>query len=240
MKILALEFSSPQRSVAVVENHFGQDEADGSGSGYPRDKLRTRMARPSEVLGEASESSGQSVPPLRLIDQALQVARVERGQIDCVAVGLGPGSYNGIRSAIALAQGWQLASGVKLLGMSSVECIAAQAQAERVFGSVNVVIDAQRGEFYLATYDITDKWQINTSFLKIISLKDFKIAVESENLVVGPEVGRWFPAGRLIFPRAAILGQLAATRDDFFSGELLEPIYLRATTFVKAPPARIM
>jgi len=36
---------------------------------------------------------------------ALKQAGLEREAIDCIAVGLGPGSYTGIRSAIALAQG---------------------------------------------------------------------------------------------------------------------------------------
>jgi len=31
---------------------------------------------------------------------------------------------------------------------------------------------------------------------------------------------------------------LAATREDFVSGETLQPIYLRAAAFVKAPPPR--
>ena len=79
-----------------------------------------------------------------------------------IAVGLGPGSYTGIRVAISMAQGWQLARGVKLLGVSSAECLAAQAQAEKIFGRVNVVIDAQRNEFYLATYEISPRgWQGN-------------------------------------------------------------------------------
>jgi len=64
-----------------------------------------------------------------------------------IAVGLGPGSYTGVRAAIALAQGWQLAREIKLLGVSSVEAIAVQAQAEKIFGRVNVVMDAQRNEF---------------------------------------------------------------------------------------------
>jgi len=64
-----------------------------------------------------------------------------------LAVGLGPGSYTGIRVALSIAQGWQLAGGVKLLGLSSVECVAAQAQAEKISGRVNVLIDAQRNDF---------------------------------------------------------------------------------------------
>ena len=51
---------------------------------------------------------------------------------------------------------------------------------------------------------------------------------------------KWFPGGRIVFPRAAVLGQLALHRNNFVPGEKLEPIYLRETTFVKAPPPRIV
>ena len=59
-------------------------------------------------------------------------------------------------------------------------------------------------------------------------------------MVVGPEVSRWFPAGREIFPSAAALGQLAVNRTEYVSGERLEPIYLRETQFVKAAPLRVI
>lgn len=212
MKILALEFSSPRRSVAVLDG--------------------------TTVLAEQAEPAGQGVPPLRLITNALVAAQTKQSEIGCVAVGLGPGSYNGIRGAIALAQGWQLAGGVRLIGVSSMECIAAQAQAEKAFGGVNVVVDAQRNEFYIAGYEISAISLKNTSLLRIITLTELKSPVEVESLAVGPEVTRWFPAGRVVFPGAATLGQLAAAREDFVSGDQLEPIYLRATSFVKAPAAR--
>ena len=50
----------------------------------------------------------------------------------------------------------------------------------------------------------------------------------------------WFPTGRVLFPRAATLGQLARDRTDFVAGERMEPIYLRETRFVKAPPPRTL
>ena len=106
-------------------------------------------------LGEAIETGQRSTNALGLVEEALRQAQLDRAQIECLAIGLGPGSYNGIRLAIALAQGWQLARPVKLLGISSVECLAAQAQAEGIFGRVEVVIDAQRNEFYLAGYDLS-------------------------------------------------------------------------------------
>jgi tRNA threonylcarbamoyl adenosine modification protein YeaZ len=100
MKILALEFSSEQRSVAVVEN--------------------------DTVLGEADETAGKHTQAFALIEQALAKAGFEREQIECVAVGLGPGSYMGTRIAIAIAQGWQLARAVKTIGINSAEAAARQ------------------------------------------------------------------------------------------------------------------
>ena len=99
MKILAIEFSSEQRSVALVEKTSGEN---------------------CRVLGSASDSTRQTAA-LGLVEKVLGESNTEREQIEVVAVGIGPGSYNGIRAAIALAQGWQLASAgkVKLLGISS-------------------------------------------------------------------------------------------------------------------------
>src|SRR5437879_1951510 len=141
MKILALEFSSAQRSVAVVQS------------------VRDSSSSPSlAVLSEIVEPGSLAVNAIGMIDASLRQAQAEREQIECLAIGLGPGSYHGIRLAIAVAQGWQLAAGeerVRLLGISSAECIASQARDEGLLGRVSVVIDAQRGEFYLATYDVT-------------------------------------------------------------------------------------
>jgi tRNA threonylcarbamoyl adenosine modification protein YeaZ len=190
------------------------------------------------VLAEQAEAAGQDVPPLRLVERALAEAKVERGQIECVAVGLGPGSYTGIRGAIALAQGWQLAKGVKLVGISSVECIASQAQAEQLFGAVGVVVYAQRGEYYIEKYEISQKSIKITYKLNIISLTELKKDQKSCNFVIGPEEECEFKVGRVIFPGAAVLGRLAAAKTDFIPGEKLEPVYLREASFIKSPPSR--
>jgi tRNA threonylcarbamoyladenosine biosynthesis protein TsaB len=214
MTILALEFSSPQRSVAVLRT-------DGTA-----------------IAAEVVETGGRGTNAFRMIEQALAGAKIEREQIDVLAVGLGPGSYTGIRAAISLAQGWQLARGVKLLGVSSVETIAAQARAEKILGRVSVVIDAQRNEFYLATHEITADGRREIAPLKIMTGAEVESRAAAGEMLAGPEVTKWFPGGRLIFPRAAVLAELAARRCDFTPGERLEPIYLRETNFVKAPPAR--
>ena len=65
---------------------------------------------------------------------------------------------------------WMLGSSLLALGLLvwllrdvSWPRLAAQAQAEKIFGRVNVVIDAQRGEFYLAS------WEISASERRLVS-----------------------------------------------------------------------
>ncbi len=175
-----------------------------------------------------------------MIEKVLASAKIGRAEIECLAVGLGPGSYTGIRVALSIAQGWQLATGVKLLGIGSVECLAAQAQAAKIFGRVNVVIDAQRGEFYRATYEISADALKEIAPLKIVPAAEIETPVSSREILIGPEAMDRFSSGKNLFPQAEMLATLAAQRTNFVAGEKLEPIYLREANFVKAPPARTM
>jgi tRNA threonylcarbamoyladenosine biosynthesis protein TsaB len=209
MTILALEFSSARRSVA--------------------------LARDGAVLAEAVEQTGaRGTHAFALLEKVLADAKISRGEVEVVAVGLGPGSYTGIRGAIAVAQGWQLATGVKLLGVSSVESLAAQAQAKKIFGRVNLAIDAQRGEFYLATWEISGPQRQELSPLVIVPAAEIAARLAAGEICAGPEMER------ALFPSAATVARLAAGRTDFLPGEILEPIYLRETSFVKAPPGRLV
>lgn len=216
MKILAVEFSSDQRSVAVVE---------GDGTNV-------------QLRGQAVENGGRNTRAFALIEDVLKQAGIEREEINCLAIGLGPGSYTGIRAAIALAQGWQLARGTRILGVSSAECLAAQAHASGVRGRVNVVIDAQRNEFYLAAYELERNGFYELEPLRIVSLAEIENRIALQQIVFGPVGSRTFAGGRELFADAATLGHVALSKADFVNGEELKPIYLRETSFAKAPPAR--
>ena len=208
MTILALEFSSEQRSVALARGGF--------------------------VVAEAGEIGGRDTKAFGLIEKVLADANIGREQVEVIVVGLGPGSYTGIRATIAVAQGWQLARSIKLLGESSVTALAAQAQAAGIFGRVNVVVDAQRGEFYRGTWDISAAVRQEFAPLQIVTAAEMVALKGTGEICVGPE------ADIILWPRAAMLAQLAAGRTDFVAGETLAPIYLRETSFVKAPPARVI
>ncbi len=214
MKVLAIEVSSQRRSVAVG--------CDGA------------------APVERAQSGGRAVDLFALIESALAEGGLEREGIECIAVGIGPGSYTGLRGAIALAQGWELAGDVRLLGVSSAEVIAAEAAGMGIAGRVCVVIDAQRGEFYIATYELAEGGWKALDVLRLAGREAVLAELRGGALVIGPEVGRWFPEGREVIPGAATLCRMALNRTDFRPGQELEPIYLRETTFVKAPPSRIV
>ena len=212
MKILALELSSHRRSVAVLDTDSG-------------------------ARGCAEEAGGRAV--IALVERALREAKAEREEIGLVAVGLGPGSYTGIRGAVALAQGWQLGRGTSTIGISSVECLAAQAQAEGWFGRVNIVIDAQRKEFYLAPFEITAVSLKTLEPLRLAAAVEIA-ALEGDGLLAGPDAPSSFKFAHDLHPHAATLARLAAARTDFVTADKLEPIYLRAVAFLKAPPRRVV
>src|SRR5262245_31117983 len=211
MTILALEFSSPQRSVAVLDPGAEQFCA------VRADAERTTHA-------------------FELIEQVLEKTGLERKVIDCIAVGIGPGSYTGIRVAIAIAQGWQLGAGVNLLGVNSADAIAAGARATGVKGKAFCVIDAQRREYYVAGYDLDWDPPRIVEPLAISSADAVSNLASRGEILIGPETA--LEGNRLIFPDAAMLARLASVRRDFVPGERLEPIYVRETAFVKAAPPR--
>jgi tRNA threonylcarbamoyladenosine biosynthesis protein TsaB len=227
MKILAVEFSSAQRSVAVWED--GEPAAAPALLGGALDPPMPRLHHSQFTLQRS----------LGLVEQALAEATCRREEIGALAVGLGPGSYTGIRGAIALGQGWQLGRGTGLLGVSSAECLAAQAQAEGRRGPVNIIIDAQRSEFYLARYEIGPEGWRETEALRLATMAEMQALAGAGQALLGPEITQWFGGGKDMYPGAVMLGRLACGRRDFAAGESLEPIYLRETAFKKAPPPRV-
>lgn len=167
-----------------------------------------------------------------------------KGDIKAIVVGLGPGSYGGIRSAISVAYGWHLANDAKLFGLSSAQVLARKAFEETGQSSLHTLIDAQRGECYHAQFNQSGSG--NTQEAQPLTIKDSEqlgSAIQSQSCCVGEDVKRWFPDGGVIMhhthPDAASLLKEASALMGQPGKEKLEPIYLRPTSFVKAPPTRI-
>ncbi len=189
-----------------------------------------------EVISYCEESVDSALKPFKMIEIALAKASIDVKEIECVSVGIGPGSYTGIRIAISVAQGWQLARNVKLLGINTVTSMAEKLAYNKLDNKYRIVIDAQRGEFYCADYDVE-----NGSFkcAKELSIVDINtINNTKDRILIGTDIR--FKNAIQLTPDAKSIYRLSINNNNFVAGEKLEPIYLRQISFVKAPPPRVL
>lgn len=124
--ILAIDTSSALTSVALV---------DGTEVIAERTHLDAR--RHAEVLA----------PLLRDV-----LRSIDRQSITAVACGVGPGPYTGLRVGIASARAVAAAWDLPVLGICSLDAIAAAALSGAEAGDVFVATDARRREVYWAHY----------------------------------------------------------------------------------------
>ncbi|AHK43208.1 putative peptidase M22, glycoprotease [Ensifer adhaerens OV14] len=109
----------------------------------------------SAVLGQSGADIGRGHAErlMEFVDEALVAADRPIGDIDRIAVTIGPGSFTGIRVGVATARGLALALGKPAVGISSLHVIAEEARSAAPGKSVLVAIDAKRDEVYVQAYD---------------------------------------------------------------------------------------
>src|SRR5213083_428247 len=102
------------------------------------DVATSALVSDGEVLGERTS---RAVTVLEDVDALLRQAGAHTRELDGIAVGIGPGSFTGVR--IGLATALALALGVPVAGVSTLDALAAGAP-----GALPVV-DAKRGEVFV-------------------------------------------------------------------------------------------
>lgn len=109
------------------------------------DSERGLLAELRDEVGR--EHAARIVPEL---ERLFARARRRPGQVDGIGVGIGPGSYTGVRVGLATARGLARAWGVALGGASTLAAIALSALLP---GETAIAtLDARRGNVYAALY----------------------------------------------------------------------------------------
>ena len=118
-----------------------------------------------EVFEVAPDAAALSRPPAHAQELMPAAARVmDRAELnwadlDAVAVGVGPGSFTGLRIGVATARGLAAAAGVGVRPVSSLAALAEGIAAETTAVVVLALIDAKRGEvFGAARRDGDELW----------------------------------------------------------------------------------
>jgi tRNA threonylcarbamoyladenosine biosynthesis protein TsaB len=130
MKILAVDTSTLAGSIALLEDE----------------------SLLAEITVEHTRKHTERLIPS--IHYILEQMELEPASIEALAVGLGPGSFTGLRIGLSTMKGMALSLGIPLLGVSSLEALA----RGLAFASLPVwaVIDARKGQVFAALYN-TDK-----------------------------------------------------------------------------------
>jgi tRNA threonylcarbamoyladenosine biosynthesis protein TsaB len=212
---------------------------------------RLLLIETSGRAGWAALAEGEALRGERRLDEARRHARdlapavaellAERGwrprDLDAVAVGLGPGSYTGLRVGVMSAKALAYAVGCALLGVETFAAVAGQAPADA--DRLDVLGDAQQDKVYVQPFVRGPAGWKAAGALAVRPFAEWLAGRAADARVTGPGLHKWaarLPAGVPVVdaaawdPRPASVLRLtlaryrAGERDDVWA---LEPLYLR-------------
>ena len=200
----------------------------------------------AERVWNDDRSRGSSL--FKFIGETLRQARIQAEDVDRLVVGVGPGSYTGLRTSIMAAKAIAMPGGKQVIGISSGDAIAERANAEHGERRVTVAGDARRSQFWYRHYEFhegvmapQDAWMlVNAVSFGSICRQGFCLATPDwERLRVCFEEAMRRSGARFIaqpvYPQAFRLGRLAGNRAPCDAPP--EPIYLHAAVAKPAPAA---
>lgn len=107
-------------------------------------------ARDDPPRGERPRHVSRLLP---LCDEVLEQAGIGFDDLERLAVGIGPGTFTGLRIGVATARGLAQASGIPVVGVSTLQSLALAAGSRAAqFEAVAAVLDARRGEAFAAAW----------------------------------------------------------------------------------------
>ena len=180
-----------------------------------------------EILAEISITArGASEALLPAIHAALNVAGEELASVERVLVGVGPGTFTGIRIAAATARALSLGTGAALSMNSTLAALAAPALS--CDADVLAVLDARRGQVFAQRFSEAGP------ATEISCVRPEEISVEGAPLVVGDGALRYqdalsghIPSGNAPLHRVTATGHMLSADLAPVDAEDLVPIYVR-------------
>lgn len=185
-----------------------------------------------ETAKPVMQQSARLVP---MIEDALRQSHTTYGDVTAVAATVGPGSFTGIRVALAAARAICFARRIPCMGYTSLQVLAYAAAKDK---PTLAVLNAGKGEHYFQ-YFKADPWQ---------PLGEPQLGLLEDALAGAPAGDVWlsgnaqaddarFTATDVTFPRADWLARLAAQHPTLAS-KSLRPFYIRPPD-AKLPPKKI-
>lgn len=172
----------------------------------------------------------------------LDGAGLSIADLDALAVGVGPGSFTGLRIGISVVQGLAIGSGLRVHGVSSLAAMALGVFEATGTARVLCVLDARMDQVYAGGYQVSASGDVTTCFEeRVCNPEDLRLMDDGSWAFAGPGLSayetvlrprfearcsHWLPES---LPGAAQVAAIAA-RDEpgkAVIAEALEPTYLR-------------
>lgn len=182
---------------------------------------------------------------LGMCEQILKESDLKKEELDLIACGRGPGSFTGVRIAVAIAQGLAFGLGIKAIGISDLRTLAEsiiEAHQDR-YERILVANDARMNEVYYCAYEYKDQHAMPLMEERVaaphIAQDQFKkIIIPNKTLLVGTGFLTYEPLKELItndqilaedhLPHAKNMLKLASDLyNEAVDPEDLAPIYIR-------------
>ncbi len=193
-------------------------------------------------------SAGASQLLLPWVQELLSEASIELSDLDAIAIGVGPGTFTGVRLGVAAVQGLATAARLPVLPVASLDAIASQLTQTPAFinsraKSFVIAVDARMEEVYWASYRVgTNSLSQRQGDIHLTTPEDVELT--QIDFVAGSAIAEF--GDRLLvgshspFSNAHLdstigvnaLGVLACAQDMWSNGlqqdvHLLEPLYIR-------------
>ena len=224
MKILHIETSSKNCSVAISD---GEDLLC--------------------VCEEVSENYKQSESLHTFVEWALEGAEISLKDLDAVSLGMGPGSYTGLRIGSSAAKGFCYGLKIPLIAVNSLETMIEPFLSQN-FDYIIPLLDARRMEVYTAVFDGISGNMITETEAKILDetsfqeFKDKKVIFVGDGSTKAKEILQLPDAefSETAYPSAKYLVKKAVGKfnnKEFEDVAYFEPFYLKEFQGVKKKKA---
>ena len=210
--------------------------------------LRTGGATRGLFARQEAMARGHAEALMPMVADVMEEAGLPFAKIDRIAATTGPGSFTGVRIAIAAGRGLALVTHAKLFGTDSLSVMAKVARASGALGSgpFAVAVDARRGMLYYGTYDETGRrregpFLIAPDAAATLLPHDVHLAVGSGAalLAEAAEARGHFAEAKIaeLQPSAASLAEIALESGATVAA--LRPLYLRPPDAKPQMPAML-
>ncbi len=150
--------------------------------------LNIALSEDENIIKEESHlldrrHASQLVPKVK---ELLKKYRTPISKIDVFIIGLGPGSFTGLRIGVSAIKGFGIASGKPCIGVASIDSIACNAQENNK--DIIPIIDAKRGQVYAAIYRRKGNKVARLSDYLILPIEKLLKKVKGDSVFLGDGV----------------------------------------------------